>query len=323
MICLGVESTAHTFGVSVATREKILSNVMNSYKPKKGGIHPREASEHHARVCTGVINESLSKAGLSHKDLDLIAFSNAPGIGHTLGVGAVVARTLSKTLDKPLIPVNHCIAHVEIGRRITGCIDPVTLYVSGANTQIIAYQGGYYRVFAETLDMGAGNFIDSFARYSGIPFPGGPVIEKLAEKGGYVELPYSVKGMDVSFTGILTNLRNKLRTHELKDLCYSMQEHVFAMLVEVSERALAHCQKNELLLAGGVASNKRLREMCKVMCKERGAEFFVPKKEYCVDNGAMIAVLGLLMHDAGVKLKKSDYLISQRQRTDEVMVLWR
>lgn len=323
MICLGIESTAHTFGAGVATHERILSNVSDSYKPEKGGIHPREASLHHLRVCTDVINEALSKAGVSHNDLDLIAFSNAPGMGHALGVGAVVARTLSKTLKIPLIPVNHCIAHVEIGRRTTGCRNPVTLYVSGANTQIIAFHGGYYRIFAETLDMGVGNFIDSFARYSNIPFPGGPVIEKLAMRGGYVELPYSVKGMDVSLTGILTNLRSKLKTYKLKDLCYSLQEHVFAMLVEVSERALAHCQRNELLLTGGVASNNRLREMCGVMCKERGAKFFVPKREYCVDNGAMIAVTGLLMHDANIKFKKGDYCINQRQRTDEVRVLWR
>ncbi len=323
MICLGIESTAHTFGIGIVTHDKILANVRDSYAPKEGGIHPREASEHHASVCDSVLKQALKKAKISLEQVDLVAFSNAPGIAHMLRVGAVFARTLSKVLKVPLVPVNHCIAHVEIGRRTVGCKDPVTLYVSGANTQIIAYQGGLYRIFAETLDMGVGNFIDTFARYAGIPFPGGPVIEKLAKKGKYVELPYSVKGMDVSFTGILTNLRNKLKTHRLEDLCYSMQEHVFAMLVEVSERALAHMQKNELLLTGGVASNSRLREMCKVMCKDRGAKFYVPKKEYCVDNGAMIAVLGLLMHDSGAKFKKKDYCINQRQRTDEVKVLWR
>ena len=203
---------------------------------------------------------------------------------------------------------------------MTGMNDPVVLYTSGANTQVIAYQGGKYRVFAETLDMGVGNFIDSFARLANIPFPGGPKIEQMALKGKYVQLPYVVKGMDISLTGILTNLKSKLSVNKIDDLCYSLQETVFAMLVEVSERALAHCQKKELLLAGGVAANKRLREMCKIMCDERDAKFDVPAMEYCVDNGAMIADLGLKMHKAGIK---TPITIDQSQRTDEVSVLWR
>lgn len=299
----------------------MLANVRDSYKPKTGGIHPREASDYLAEKAGSVICEAVGKAGISFKDIDVIAFSRSPGIGHCLRVGATAAKTLSLELGKPLLGVNHCIAHVEIGRRLTGMNDPVILYTSGANTQVIAFQGGKYRVFAETLDMGVGNFIDSFARYAGIPFPGGPVIEKLAMTGKYVELPYVVKGMDISLTGILTNLRGKLGKHRIEDLCYSLQETVFAMLVEVSERALAHCQKKELLLTGGVAANKRLREMCRIMCEERGARFDVPAMEYCVDNGAMIAVTGLLMHKAGVR--QTDFNISQDERTDEVEVTWR
>jgi len=321
MICLGIESTAHTFGVGIVSEDKMLSNVKESYRPKKGGIHPREASDFLATKAASVISEAISKSGLKRSDIDLIAYSRAPGIGHSLRVGAVAARTLSMKLKTPLIGVNHCIAHVEVGRRISQMNDPVVLYTSGANTQVIAFQGGKYRVFAETLDIGVGNFIDSFARYAGIPFPGGPRIEELAMKGKYVELPYVVKGMDVSLTGILTNLRQKLDKHKLEDLCYSLQETVFAMLVEVSERALAHCQKQELLLTGGVAANKRLREMCKVMCNERGAKFSAPPIQYCVDNGAMIAVLGLKMHEAGVKQKQ--HSIDQSERTDEVEVTWR
>ncbi|MBD3312327.1 bifunctional N(6)-L-threonylcarbamoyladenine synthase/serine/threonine protein kinase [archaeon] len=320
MIVLGIESTAHTFGVGVITEDEILSNAKESYRPEKGGIHPRKASDFLASRAGSVIRKALTTAGAGMEDVDLVAFSRSPGMGHSLRVGSVAAKTLAYEFNKPLIGVNHCIAHVEIGRRVTGMNDPVVLYTSGANTQVIAFQGGRYRVFGETIDMGIGNFIDSFARYAGIPFPGGPRIEELAKKGKYVELPYVVKGMDVSFSGILTNLRQKLKKHELEDLCYSLQETVFAMMVEVSERALAHCQKKELLITGGVAANKRLREMCRLMCKERGAGFKAPPMDLCVDNGVMIAELGLKMHKAGVK---GEVNIDQGERTDEVEIKWR
>lgn len=320
MICLGIESTAHTFGVGIVDNEKVLSNVKSSYRPLKGGIHPREASDFLAKEAPAVIKKAIKEAGVKLSDINLIAFSRAPGIGHCLRVGAVAARTIAQELRVPLVGVNHCIAHIEIGRATTGLNDPVVLYTSGANTQVIAYQGGKYRVFAETLDIGVGNFIDSFAREAGIPFPGGPVIEKLALKGKYVPLPYAVKGMDVSFTGILTALKKKLKSEKLEDLCYSTQETIFAMLVEVSERAMAHTQKNELILTGGVAANKRLREMCSIMCRERGAKFGVPPAEFCIDNGAMIALLGIKVYESGAKTKTT---ISQSERTDDVEAKWK
>lgn len=320
MIVLGIESTAHTFGVGIITEDEILANVKASYHPEKGGIHPRKASDFLANRSGVIVKKALAKAKIGMKDVDLVSFSRSPGIGHSLRVGSVAAKTLAYVFNKPLIGVNHCIAHVEVGRRVTGLEDPVVLYTSGANTQVIAFQSNRYRVFGETIDMGIGNFIDSFARYAGIPFPGGPVIEKLALKGDYVELPYVVKGMDVSFSGILTSLRQKLKKYKLEDLCYSLQETVFAMMVEVSERALAHCQKKELLLTGGVAANKRLREMCRIMCRERGARFNVPPQDLCVDNGVMIAELGLKMFKAGAD---SRVTIDQGERTDEVEVTWR
>jgi len=195
----------------------------------------------------------------------------------------------------PIIPVNHCIAHLEIGQSV-GASDPVMLYASGANTQIIAFSSGKYRVFGETLDSGIGNFIDTFARHCGIAFPGGPEIEKKALKGKYIELPYSIKGMDVSFSGMLTKLKQLYdKGEKLEDLSFSLQETAFAMLVEAAERALTHTGKKELVLGGGVACNKRLQEMCKIMCKERGAKYYCPPKELLLDNAAMIAYTGELM----------------------------
>ena len=221
--------------------------------------------------------------------------------------------------------VNHCIAHLEIGKFVCNIKDPVFLFISGANTQVISYSGARYRIFGETLDMGLGNFIDTFARYAGLGFPGGPKIMELASKGkNFIELPYSVKGMDVSFSGMLTNLRQKLESkkYKLEDLAFSMQEHAFAMVIEVAERAIAHLRKKELVAIGGVAANNRFREMAETMCRERSGRFFVPPSEYVVDNGAMIAYTGLLMHKAGNKLTTEKTDVMPYQRTDEVEVNW-
>jgi N6-L-threonylcarbamoyladenine synthase len=327
MICLGIESTAHTFGVGIVdSNGKVLVNVKDSYVTKTGGIVPAEAAEHHVRMCDKVINEALEKSGLKIKDIDLIAFSQAPGLGHTLRIGAFTARTLALFNKKPIIGINHCIAHLTIGEMLTCAKDPVLLYASGANTQIIAYEGGKYRIFGETLDIGVGNFLDSFARYIGLGFPGGPKIYELSlKKKRFIELPYSVKGMDVSFGGLLTNLKQKVDSGKFssEDLAYSVQETVFAMLLEVSERAIAHCGKKELLLGGGVACNIRLQEMAKKMCKDRGAKCFVPENQFLVDNGAMIAWQGLIEYKAGKRMNISETEIKPYQRTDEVKVNWR
>jgi len=203
------------------------------------------------------------------------------------------------------------------------------LYASGANTQIIAYASGKYRVFGETLDIGVGNFIDNFARYAGVGFPGGPIIEKFANKGkNLIELPYKVKGMDVALSGILTNLKQKFESkkYSLEDLSYSLQETVFAMLVETAERALAHTGKKELLLGGGVACNSRLQEMCKIMCKERGCKCFVPSRELLTDNGSMIAFTGEILFNNGEYItsdKLDEIDIEPRQRTDAVVIKYK
>ena len=323
MLCLGIESTAHTFGCGIIdSKGKIYANVTDAYKTETGGIHPSEARKHHENVKDRVVDEALKQAKLKLEDIGLISFSQGPGLAPCLLVGMQKAKELSKKINVPLIGVNHCIAHLEIGKLITKSKEPVLLYPSGANTQVIAYEGGKYRVFGETLDQGVGNFIDSFARYIGLGFPGGPKIEKIALNGkNYIELPYVVKGMDVSFSGILTNLKQKvdLSKYSIEDLAFSLQETVFAMLVEVSERAMAHTGKDELVLGGGVACNKRLQQMCKIMCDERNAEFFVPPNEVLVDNGLMIVWPGILQKD-----KKEDNIdIHPHERTDDIVVAWR
>jgi len=322
---IGIESTAHTFGVGVVDKGKILSNVRDMYTTKSGGIIPMEAAEHHSLIAEEVWSRALKKAKIDEDDIDAIAFSQAPGLPPCLIEGMKFVKKKAKELGVPVVPVNHCVAHLEIGR-ITGAKDSVLLYASGANTQIIAYAAGKYRVFGETLDIGIGNFIDNFARFLGLGFPGGPEVQELAKGGKYIELPYSIKGMDVAFSGILTKLRQMKESGKFSDgdLAFSLQETVFAMLVEASERALAHTGKKELVLGGGVGCNSRLQEMCEIMCKERGCKFFVPPRDLLVDNGAMIAYLGEIMFKKGIKIEDIDSLdIDSRQRTDDIEVIWR
>ena len=320
---LGIECTAHTFGIAIVKERKTLVNLKEMYKPNKGGIIPTESAKHHKEISEKIYEDAIRSAGIKESEIKAIALSNAPGLAPCLLVGLNFAKEKAKKLNIPLIPVNHCIAHLEIGQSI-GAKDPVLLYTSGANTQIIAYASEKYRIFGETLDIGIGNFIDKFARYAGISFPGGPKIEEYAKNGKYIELPYSIKGMDVSFSGMQTKLQQLYNKGEkIENLSFSLQETAFAMLVEAAERAMAHTNKKELVLGGGVACNKRLQEMCEIMCKERNAKFFCPKNEFLVDNAAMIAYLGEIMFESGIKKSPSEIDISPRERTDEVKVTWK
>lgn len=327
MIILGIESTAHTFGIGILKKEnrkiKIIANCKDSYTTEKGGIVPIEAAKHHAAVKEKVLQEALEKAQIKIEEVDAFAFSQGPGLAPCLLQGLHFVKKLSIKHKKPIVPVNHCIAHLEIGS-LTGAKNPVLLYISGANTQIISYAGNKYRIFGETLDIGLGNFIDSFARYCGIGFPGGPKIAEFAKKGKYVELPYSIKGMDVAFSGLLTNLKQKYdKGVKIEDLAFSLQETAFAMIIEAAERALAHLKKDELLLGGGVACNSRLQEMARIMCQERKSKFFCLPAELLVDNGAMIAYLGLLMFKTRYKINPEQANINPNERTDDIEVNWR
>ena len=326
MICLGIESTAHTFGCGIVNdKGKVLANAKHAFTTEKGGINPSEAKMHHESFKDEIVESALKAANIVIKDIELVSFSQGPGIAPCLLVGMRKAKEIAKKNNKPLVGVNHCIAHLEIGKLLTKSKDPILLYASGANTQVIGFEGKKYRVFGETLDQGIGNFIDAFARHIGLGFPGGPKIEKMAlESNRYIELPYVVKGMDVSFSGILTNLKQKYNSGKFtkEELAFSLQETVYAMLVEVAERAMAHCNKSELVLGGGVACNKRLQEMCRIMCNERDADFFVPQNDVLVDNGAMIAWQGILQRNHATKNYDS-IDIHPYERTDNIEVDWR
>lgn len=400
---------------------RILSNPRKTYVTRPGhGFLPRETAWHHQSHVCGLIRESLLEAGIKHSDVHVICYTKGPGMGAPLQSCAAAARTLSQLWGVPLVGVNHCVGHIEMGRIVAGAemqaemeklarkvtgeagaevatgaerdarkadgnavsvggrfvekagftavgseaaaaddvemrdeagvadagaltarpmaspapvvVDPVVLYVSGGNTQVICYASNRYRVFGETIDIAVGNCLDRFARVVGLPNDPSPGynIEQAAKAGRkYIELPYCVKGMDVSFSGLLSFVELEARKRladgsaTVADLCYSLQETVFAMLVEITERAMAHVGRNEVLIVGGVGCNTRLQEMMGRMCAARGGRVFGMDHRYCIDNGAMIAQAGILEYQFGGITPLEQATCTQRFRTDEVFVTWR
>ncbi|MCE5298178.1 MAG: bifunctional N(6)-L-threonylcarbamoyladenine synthase/serine/threonine protein kinase [Methanoregulaceae archaeon] len=313
---LGIEGTAWNLSAAVFDND-LISLYQKPYRPPTGGIHPREAAQHHASEMKTVISKVLTDPGT----ITGVAYSQGPGLGPCLRTVATAARSLAIGLGVPIVGVNHCVAHIEIGRFSTGCSDPVVLYASGANTQVIGYLNRRYRIFGETLDIGIGNAIDKFARSKGLPHPGGPAIEELAKTGEYVDLPYTVKGMDLAFSGLVSAARESRAP--IVDVCYSLQETAFAMCTEVTERALAHTGKEEVLLVGGVGANSRLQEMLSQMCRDRGAILYVPEHRYLGDNGAMIAYTGKIMLENGYSVPPGESYVNPSYRSDQVEITWR
>jgi len=330
-LVLGIESTAHTFSVGIVDFEgKVHSLVNDIYIPEKGGLHPILVREHHLNNFMNTIIKALTEARISIKDINLIAFSQSPGLGPVLKIGALITRMLSQILKIPIVGVNHCIAHIEIGRLMCNIKDPLTLYVSGGNTIVSAFESSRYQIFGETLDLAIGNMIDSFARDAGLSHPGGPKIEELAQKSNkYLPLPYVVKGMDLSFSGIYTAAKRLIESEDfnkkynLNDVANSLQETAFAMLTEVTERALAHTEKTEVLLTGGVAANKRLQQMIEYISKEHSARFEVVPLKYAGDNGAMIGWTGILRYNSIGGHEVSETIINPKERMDQITVPWR
>jgi N6-L-threonylcarbamoyladenine synthase/protein kinase Bud32 len=326
MAVLGIESTAHTLGIGIVDAfGEILADSKSVYTPQEGGIHPREAAEHHQSNLLAVLQESFEQAGLLSTQLKGIAFSQGPGLPPALRVGAVLARSLAKSLNVPLLGVNHCVAHIEQARFFTKAKQPLVIYLSGGNTQITTLAAHRYRIFGETLDIALGNMLDMFAREVNLTHPGGPKIEQLAKqaKDGYHALPYTVKGMDLAFSGLLTAANHLLETGvPLEEACYSLQETAFSMVAEVSERALAHTQRNELIVTGGVAANSRLKEMLQIVAEEHSARFASVPPKYAGDNGTMIAYNGLLLLQSGGQTSFSESIILPKWRLDQVDIPW-
>jgi len=327
MYCLGIESTAHTFGASVVTEEgRILSDVRDVYASKPGtGIHPREAADHHSEVAAKVVLDALRESGVTGGQLDGVAVALGPGLGPCLRVGATVARAIASCFSKPFVPVNHAIGHIEIGTLTTGALDPLVVLVSGGHTAILAFSGGKWRVFGETEDITLGNLYDMFAREINLPSPAGPQIEKLASKSAnFVPLPYVVKGNDVSYSGLLTASLARLRSGaSLEDVCYSMQEVSCSMLTEAVERSLAYTRKKEVLLTGGVAANRVLQKKLADMVVPHDAVPSVVPQQYTGDCGVQIAWAGMLALRAGETAEIANTRVRPRWRLEDVKIPWR
>jgi len=324
---LGVESTAHTFSVSIVSSSgEILSNTKEVYKPPEGsGIHPFQASQSHLVAAPGVLEQALGASHVSPRELDAVAYAMGPGLGPCLRVGAVVARTLASSLGVPLIPVNHAVGHIELGCLLTKAKDPVVLLVSGGHTMILAYSGGRWRVLGESLDLTLGQLLDQFGRHHGLSSPSGQVIEEAASSStNYLKLPYTVKGNDVSFSGMLTSSKVLLdRGSAFADVCYSLQETAFAMVTEVTERALAFTGKSEVMIVGGVAANRRLAGMMTDMAGRHSATVTMAPLAYSGDCGAQIAWTGWLAYQSGIEVPVEESSVLQSWRLDKVDIPWR
>jgi N6-L-threonylcarbamoyladenine synthase len=335
MFCLGIESTAHTFACSVikfCAYEKfpnILSDVRDTFKaPEGSGIHPREAARHHASVAIEVLKQSLASSKIKYKDLDIVAYSAGPGLGPCLRIGAVIARSISSFYDIKLIPINHALGHIELGMSLTNGQDSLVLLVSGGHTMILVFNSKRWRVIGETLDITLGQLLDQFGRYLGLASPCGSEIESLGTKSSnnYISLPYSIKGNDVTFSGILSAAKRLISTNKYsnEDMCYSIQETAFAMITEAVERALSATEKKELLVVGGVSANKKLSSMLKLACLRHKVKFNSCPVTFAGDNGVQIAWTGILSY-----LKSENFVdisnsfVNQSWRVDSVDVLWR
>lgn len=323
MIVLGIESSAHTFGVGIVKDGRVIANQKKMFKITNKGLIPGKVAQTHVQNANSVVRAALKSAKIKIGELDGVGYTKGPGLGPCLQVGEMTAKTIANGLDIPIAQVNHGVAHAEITRSESGMRDPLILYVSGGNSQIIKATDKpfrHYAILGETFDIGVGNMMDNFARQANLIPSWGSTVAKIAQNGKYVKLPYTVKGMDFAFTGLLTNAVKKLGTEKIEDLCYSIQETSFAMLCEATERALLLTNSKELCVCGGVAQSSRLKSMLKEMASLHGAKFGYAADEFNADNGAMIAFVAYNMLKAGRKSRIEDCKIEQRYRIDKAAI---
>ena len=315
---LAIESSCDETAAAVISNDHVLSNIIASQAVHQfyGGVIPELASRAHQQKIIPVVDEALRKAGISENDLDAIAFTRGPGLMGALLVGVSFAKAFAMALDIPLIEVNHMQAHVLahfIRKEFPGGkLSPVPAFpflcltVSGGHTQIVLVKGHLQmEVIGQTLDDAAGEAFDKSAKILGLPYPGGPLIDKYAKEGNPHAFPFpfpQIPGLDFSFSGLKTSFLYFIRDALVKDsgfieknkadICASIQYTIVEILLRKVKKASEQTGITEVALAGGVSANSGLRNAFLKMKDEAGWNVFIPPFEYCTDNAAMIGIAG-------------------------------
>lgn len=303
-----IESSCDETSAAVCRNGAILSNFIanQTVHEKYGGVVPELASRAHMQNIVPVVDVALKQAGISLHDIDAFAFTQAPGLIGSLLVGSQFAKSLSSALDKPLIAVHHMQAHV-----LANLIGPnppsfpfLCLTVSGGHTQIVlARSATDMEVIGETLDDAAGEAFDKSAKLLGLPYPGGPLVDKHARNGDGQKFSFAepqIEGLDFSFSGLKTSILYFLQKQvkddpqfvekNLDDICASIQHRIISILLKKLKKAAIQTGIRELCLAGGVSANSGLRAAFEELGKKHGWKTHIPAFEYCTDNAAMIAI---------------------------------
>ncbi len=312
MRVLGIETSCDETGVAIYDSERgLLADALYSQiklHREYGGVVPELASRDHVRKCLPLIDEVFAKAGILHDDIDGVAFTSGPGLAGALMVGACIGRSLAYAWGKPALGVHHMEAHLlaPMLEAEPPALPFVALLVSGGHTQLVRVDGiGRYTLLGESLDDAAGEAFDKCAKMLGLPYPGGPELAKLAERGvprfDFPRPMLNRPGLDFSFSGlktaVLTAIREQTRDDQIAmqtraDIAASFQSAVVDTLVVKAQRALQQTNLKTLVLAGGVSANRRLREQLDRELAVIGARAFYARPQFCTDNGAMVAYAG-------------------------------
>jgi N6-L-threonylcarbamoyladenine synthase len=314
---LGIESSCDETASSVCRDGIVLSNIIagQAIHEQYGGVVPELASRAHMQNIVPVVDAALKKANVSLTDLSAIAFTQAPGLIGCLLVGAQFAKSLSMSLNIPLIAVHHMQAHVManlIGDNKPG-FPFLCLTVSGGHTQIVWCESPMQlKIIGQTIDDAAGEAFDKSAKLLGLPYPGGPLIDKYAQTGNAKRFQFpepQIQGLDFSFSGVKTSILYFLQAEtkknpnfikeNLADLCASIQERIITILLTKLTHAAAQTGIKNICMAGGVSANSSLRKALQQRGQQKGWQVFIPAFEYCTDNAAMIAITGYYKLQAG------------------------
>ena len=313
---LGIESSCDETSISIVKngKEEIVTTTLSQIDIHKkfGGVVPEIASRSHAECITIVIDDCLSKANMKMEDITAIAVTYGPGLAGSLLVGVEAAKTLALCYNKPLIGVNHMAGHIYANNLVDTMDFPlICLVISGGHTEIIYMDEDLsFKKVGSTIDDSVGEAFDKVARVIDVPYPGGPVIDKLSKigKDTYdLPLPMDDDSYNFSFSGIKSAVINlvhneKQRGNEIRkeDLATSFENIVVKTLTKKTMKAIDEYKVKELLIAGGVSANSGIREEFDRLCKEKGIKLVVPNLSYCTDNGAMIAAAGYYYYKKGL-----------------------